>query len=811
MLDQYSGLSSSKVRELKGQFGPNLLPQSPPPTRLQVFLSQLKNPFIYVLIGATLVTLLIGHLSDALIIMLAVIINTILGYIQEYKANNSLAALTGYLTSQIKVIRDGKLSLIDANEIVPGDIVSLDAGSRIPADGIVLDSNRSSVNEALLTGESRPLVKRKNDQIFMGTILSSGQIIMRVEQIGSSTKMGEIAARLNTKAPRTPLERQLGRLSRQILIVIALLLVVVFALGLIRQLPLDVIFVTAVALAVSSIPEGLVVSLTIILAIGMQKIMRYRGLVRRLTSAETLGGVTVICLDKTGTLTTGELSVIEVDGDKKVLATQIIASSDHDDPLVIAAHGWAVSTLPKTTIPRRLDTLPFESKRRFTATLHSNGGDNTLYVSGAPETIMVGLKLSESDRLALESKLEKWAQYGHRVVAYAHKTVSKQQMVLKEDQVIGDLTLSGIIAFDDPVRRSVAPALSQAHLAGIRTLVITGDYAPTAQKILSLLGINLTPSEIMLGDDFVRLSQNDRSQVVSKIKLFARTTPDQKLLIVESLKANSEVVAMMGDGVNDAPALHLSDIGIVVGSASDVAKETADLILLDSNFATVIHAIREGRTMFDNLRKIILYLLCGAFAEIIVVIASISLGYPLPLTAAQILWINIVSDGFPSLALTIDPSRRDIMHSKPRSPNEPLLTRWMLRLILTVSIFSAFFAFISFVVTYNLSGDHVLARSVAFLTLGLNSLIYVFSVRLLTTPFWRDNLLANSYLTGAVLLGIVLQLTPFIFTPLRAFFGVVALPVRTYLIAFGLSLLLFIVVEIFKVVYHPHHRYTKSQ
>jgi len=808
MFSNYIGLKKQEVEKLQNSVGPNLLPHTPPPTRLQVFISQLKNPFIYVLLGATIITVLIGHSNDAIIIMIAVMINTILGYVQEYKANNSLSALTNYLTSQVKVIREGKLTFIQTEELVPGDIAILDSGSRIPADGVVLEANRASVNEALLTGESLPLSKHKDASLYMGTILESGQIVMQITQIGANTKMGSIASKISTKTPPTPLERQLNKLSKQILIIISILLAFVFVLGIARRLPIEEIFVTSVSLAVSSIPEGLVISLTIILAIGMQKIMRYKGLVRRLTSAETLGGVTVICLDKTGTLTTGELSVVQTTGNQVNLATQIVASSDHDDPLVIAAHHWAKSKVKESSDYVRLDTLPFESKCRFGATLHSGKSKNLLYISGAPETIIDACKMDHQSRLKLQKQLDLWAQKGHRLVAYASLPLPASQTTIADDFKPNNLHLTGVIAFNDTVRLSVAPALAQAELGGVRTMVITGDYSLTAQKVLSFLNISLTSDEIMLGDDFAHLSYSDRARVVSQIKLFARTTPEQKLLIVESLKNNHEVVAMMGDGVNDAPALHMADIGVVVGSATDVAKETADLILLDSNFDTVIHAIREGRAMFDNLRKIILYLMCDAFAEIMIVIASIALNYPLPLVAAQILWINIVSDGFPSLALTVDPSRRDIMHTPPRAMDEPLLSKWMIHLIVLVSSLAAIFAFGAFLIAYHYSQDPVFARSVTFLTLGLNSLAYVFSVRLLTTSFWRDNLFANRYLIGAVLLAFILQIIPFITSPLHSIFGIVPLNPSIYLSAFGLSIMLFFVVEIFKIFlsHHPHRK-----
>ena len=340
-----------------------------------------------------------------------------------------------------------------------------------------------------------------------------------------------------------------------------------------------------------------------------------------------------------------------------------------------------------------------------------------------------------------------------------------------------------------------------AHEAGIRTTVITGDYSKTSEYVLSELGISVKKEEILLGSELERLTLEELAQKVKTIKLFARTTPDQKLMIVEALKRNGEIVAMMGDGVNDAPALHKADIGIVVNEATDVAKESADLVLLDSNFATIVGAIEEGRTMFDNVRKIILYLMSDAFAEIIVVIGSIMMGLPLPITAAQILWINLISDGFPGLALTIDPKRVNLMKEKPRPPQEKLVNRWMIVLIGMVSMTAGLIALSSFVIVYKITNDIVTARSVAFITLGLNSLAYVFSVRALMTPFWENHLFENKWLVVAVGAGISLQILPFITSPFRQFFGLNALSTTYWIVAIGLSVLMFFIIEVFKMGY----------
>ncbi len=809
MFPEYTGLSSSNALALQKKYGPNILPHKPPPTRLEVFLSQLKNPFVYVLLIATLITLFIGHISDAVIIMIAVLINTILGYVQEYRASNALSKLKSYLTSRVKVKRDGKLIEIDTEEIVPGDTLILDSGNRVPADAEVIFANRLMLDEALLTGESQPVKKEVGDEVYMGTIVAAGQVVCLVKLTGSSTKMGQIALQLDTKSAPTPLEHQLAVLSRQILVIIAVLLTVVVTLGIWRRLPLSEIFITAVALAVSSIPEGLIVSLTIILAIGMQKIMKHKGLVRQLSSAETLGGVTIICVDKTGTLTTGKLAVIDTYGSQEEIAKHAVLTSDHDDPMVTEAYRWGQEIIGKKQLAEsRLDSIPFSSETRFTATLIKSSTKNILYVSGAPETIIKACAISDSERKQIETTIQSWTEKGRRVIAYSNKDY-KQAAKISDSSVLNNLKFTGLISFADPVRTSVKNALREASRAGIKLLVITGDYAPTALDVLKELEIDISSSQVVLGDDFAGLGEHDQLEAVKSTILFARTTPSDKYLIVQALKKQGEVVAMMGDGVNDAPALHLADIGIVVDSATDVARETADLVLLDSNFETIIRAIKEGRAMFDNIRKIILYLLCDAFAEIIVVITAIAIGVPLPLTAAQILWINIVSDGFPSLALTVDPERKGIMNFPPRRPKEPLVNRWMISLIAIVSIFASIFAFGSFYFVYQQTGDETLSRSMSFLVLGLNSLAYVFSVRLLTTAFWRDKMFSNRYLILAVLVGFFLQSLPFIVPGLRGIFGTVSLGIEYWTIAIGLSVMIFFVIEIFKYLLRlesTHHK-----
>jgi len=803
MFPNKNGLSGKEAAERLKKYGLNLLPEKTPPSQLSLFITQLKSPLVYVLLFAALVTLAIGHFSDSFIIFLAVFINTILGFIQEKRASDALYALKSYIADKSTVIRDGKRVTVDTSSIVVGDFVVLNQGVKVPADGKLIFANRLYLDESIITGESTPVLKDKNDTAFMGATVSVGQGIMRIEKTGISTKIGKIAEQVQKTDEDTPLQKQLKSFSKKLVVVIVVLTTIVFIIGLVRGENLVEIFTTSVALAVSSIPEGLLVSLTVILAIGMQKILRRRGLVRELSSAETLGGVTTICVDKTGTLTQGKMQMTDYVGDKEALAKQALLANDLDDPLVIAAFEWG-RTIIKDYIQEhpRLDSIPFSPKERYFMSLHSwPGSSNIIFINGAPDLLLERCTLSENDKEEIGKTIDDLAGQGKRLIGLAKKMVTNKKKILIEADAKSDLEWVGLLAFSDPVRIGVSEALGQAKEAGIKVIVVTGDYASTSEFVLSEIGMPVTKEEIITGSQLEKMTIEELARKVKSTRLFARTTPDQKLNIVEALKANGEVVAMMGDGVNDAPALHKADIGIVVEEATDVAKESADLVLLDSNFATIIAAIEEGRGIFDNIRKIILYLMSDAFGEIIVVIGGILVGLPLPVTAVQILWINLISDGFPNLALTIDPRRSGIMKEKPRSSKEPLMSLWMILLISFISLVSGLAALLFFYYVYRNSSNIALARSVAFATLGLNSLFYVFAVRTLTVPFWKNNLFENRWLILAALFGLSLQILPFTTPSLREFFQIEYLGMNYWFIAISLSLLMFVLVELFKLVY----------
>lgn len=742
------------------QYGLNTLKRKGPPSDVSLAVSQLANPLILILLVAGAITVFIGNTSDAAIIFLAVLINTVLGFVQERKAHHSLAALTRMLVSRVRVRRNGTTQVVDATTLVPGDIVLLDAGDRIPADGVAIEVVNTYVNEAVLTGESMPVSKNTKQPLFMGTAITSGRAVMRVETIGMQTKIGAIAETLEDLGEDpTPLQVELSSLARALTVVLVITAAAVFLLGVVRNQAYGAMFTTAVALAVSSVPEGMTVTLTVILALGMQRILAKKALVRRLVAAETLGSVTVLCTDKTGTLTEGIMRVTEtkLEDTYRAISAAVVANN-LSDPIEVALWEWAenqdhIDPQQIAESETRTAELPFDSKRKFMAVATSSG----LWVKGAPEVLLEKSTAGASDRRTWQKTIDTWARSGLRVIAVAHREKPPARLA---PHTVERLTFLGIFGVSDPVRPEVSSALAQATAAGVAVKVVTGDYRVTAESVLAQLGLPIVDpaKEILEGKELAQLSSDELARRIGTIKLFCRVTPEQKLAIVDALKKNDEVVAMTGDGVNDALAIQKADIGIVVANASDVARETADMVLLDSSFATIVAAIEEGRAIFANIRKVVTYLLSDSFTEILLISASLVSGLPLPLTAAQILWINILSDGLPNLALAVDPKEAEAMHTKPQKQMGTLFSPEMRRLIAITSSAKAFLGMILFLLFLATSGNIPIAQTVVFAFISIGSVVAAFSLRMRDRPITRSHPLANPWLIAASAAGLVLLL-----------------------------------------------------
>jgi Ca2+-transporting ATPase len=819
-MEKKEGLSLPEAEEKLKQFGLNEIEKGKSLSWFRLLFNQFKSPLIYILFLAGLITLFLKEWTDSVVIFLAVGLNTILGFIQEFKAEKSLIALSKILVPHARVIRDGKEEVIEAAKLVPGDLVILLTGDKIPADGKMIEAVDFHANEAILTGESLSVAKKKGDEVFTGTMVASGRGKFLVEKTGRATKMGRIAVKLSeTVGEETPLKKQIGHFSKILAVIFSLICVIIFLEGLWRQRdPLEM-FTLSVAVAVAAIPEGLVVSLTVILTLGMQRILKRKGLVRRLLAAETLGSVDVICADKTGTLTKGKMEVIGSLASKKItqaeerLKRAAILCNNMTNPLEIAMMHWAQKEISggeeMVSSNLRLGEIPFSSQRKFIAILVDlkNKNQGEIILSGAPEMVMEMSTMSGKEKESWRKKLDNSTKKGLRVVAFSSASGSLKELRTSfsrlekeankfDGQLSGDwrflkLEWLGLLLFEDPVRAEVKETLRLCRRAGIKVKVVTGDYRHTAVAVLNKLEIgggSIKDNQIMEGWELEKISEKELAKQIEEIVLFARTTPEQKIRIVEALQAKGHSIAMMGDGVNDALALKKSDIGIVVGEASEVAKETADMVLLDSNFKTIVAAVEEGRGIFENIRKVVLYLLSDSFTEMILIGGSLLLGLPSPLLPAQILWVNLVEDGLPGLALAFEPKDQGLMEEPPRVKERPILDQEVKAIIFIIGLVTDFLLFLVFwcLLKQNLAIEVI--RTIIFAGLAINSLLYVFSCKTLRKNLWQVNPVSNKFLVLSVIFGFFLLFSGIYFSPLGLILKTEALPAGFWLLIFGLGL-----------------------
>ena len=796
MTDLDNGLTSLEVKKRLQEHGANELEAKREYSVVKLLVGQFMSPLIYVLGVAGVATICLREWVDAAVILSVVVVNSMLGFWQEFKAAKSLAALKSYLKPKTKVIRDGKRVAVPMVSLVPGDIVLLDHGESVAADGIVVEAEELSVNEAMLTGESVPREKlpyfggqasehqgleaamqgpearQAHHYVYMGTLVSGGFGKMMVIATGQKTQMGQIAHSLAvTEEEDTPLQQRLNGLARTLMLVVVVTTAAIFGLGLLRGGGLLEMFETAIALAVAAIPEGLVVSMTVILALGMQRILKKKALVRKLVAAETLGSVSVICCDKTGTLTEGKMKVVDYVGDRDELIRGAIFANNQRDEEGMAMYEWVKGELFKKKVDwtgstsvgqirqfyRRVDGVAFSSVSKYAASLNQSKSRRLVAVVGAPEVVMRMCYMSASRKREEMAKIQKMAASGHRLIAVASKSTQQQKITPGSLKQLG---WHGVLVFEDPIRQNVRGALEAALAAGVKVKVITGDYRETAEAVLErVMGEGFVQSEnqVMTGEELRGLSARQLRGRIGEVVLFARTTPDQKLRIVEALKSKGEVVAMTGDGVNDAPALKAADIGVVVNEASDVSKQTADLVLLDSNFQTIVAAIGEGRAIYQSMRRVVAYLLGSAFQELVLIGGSMVLGLPLPLSAVQILWINLAVDGFPGVALAFDGVDSDSLDAKPINRKAMIVDGEMGSLIVVLGLVTNVMLLAIYAILYKAGVDFERLRSFIFVAVGVNSLLYIFSIKSLRKNLWQIALFDNKYLLLAVGAGLGLM------------------------------------------------------
>ncbi|OIJ17775.1 calcium-translocating P-type ATPase, SERCA-type [Anaerobacillus alkalidiazotrophicus] len=866
-----SGLSQKEADKRLKQFGFNKLDEGESIPALFLFLSQFKDFMVIVLLVATLISGLLGEYIDAITIIVIVLLNGVLGFIQERKAEKSLAALKELSAPQMNVLRDGQWTKIPSSDVVVGDIVKIISGDRVGADVRIIQSKGLRVEESALTGESVPVQKTEvvlsgedlsigdqENMAFMGTMVTQGSGTGVIVATGMKTEMGKIAHLLQSAETMvTPLQRKLEQLGKILIIVALILTALVVVIGVYQGQDAYTMFLAGVSLAVAAIPEGLPAIVTVALALGVQRMIKRKAIVRKLPAVETLGCASVICSDKTGTLTQNKMTVtklwsggktwsvsgtgyvpkgdfflngkkLNVEMEKtlyqlltfgalcnnaKVVTKEVkegllsktkkeytIDGDPTEGALAVSANKAGIDRESLVKEYEIIEEFPFESTRKMMSVVVERRRDGKRFVvtKGAPDVLLRRSEhilwderrqsLTTDKETAVVSAIDNLASQALRTIAIAFKEIERNTPLHSEDVVESKLTFIGLEGMIDPPRPEVRNSIIECRQAGIKTIMITGDHLITARAIAEQLNILPSHGKIMDGNTLAKMSVKDLEEVVEDIYVYARVSPEHKLKIVKALQAKGHIVAMTGDGVNDAPAIKAANIGVAMGiTGTDVAKEASSLVLSDDNFATIKAAIKEGRNIYDNIRKFIRYMLASNVGEILVMLFAMLLGMPLPLVAIQILWINLVTDGLPAMALGLDQAEGDVMKRKPRHPMESVFARGLAWKIVSRGFMIGTVTIIAFWLTLTANPQELIkAQTVAFATLVMAQLIHVFDCRSEHSVFHR-NPLQNIYLVLAVLSSLVLMLGVMYFPPLQPVFHTVGLGVREWLLVVGLA------------------------
>lgn len=859
-----AGLSSEEAKKRLIKDGPNVLAQEEPYSRLKVFISQFKNPLIYILLGAGAISLAVGENVDTQVIVAAVLVNVIIGFIQEDKANSALNKLRKIVEHQAGVKRNGREMEIPNAAVVSGDILILKAGQIVPADARVFQDFDLEINEASLTGESSAVAKSiqpcapltgladRKSMVYAGTNIISGHGLAITVVTGGKTEVGKIAALVKTTASGpTPLQERLTRISRLLgLSVVTICLIIVIS-GVLKGLSFLNILLAAIAISVAAIPEGLSVAVTVILAIGMKHIVKKKALTRKLLAAETLGSITAICSDKTGTLTEGKMRLEEIvsysgrlapaklAGSRDLsklkdfmlaLKTGVLCNNAIVDPETLKSSGLAlevsflkvaldlgVSQSELMKDEPRLSELPFNSARKFMISLHRQGNAFSLYEKGAGEIVLEKCAwLEDAGKIrALENKdkekilalYEDLTRDGRRVIALAYRALETLPFEPTAEEknwnlIDQDLIFVGLAAFKDPLRHEARKTIALCKQAGIRPIIITGDHPNTAQAIAEELRLDLGAAGVISGEFLEKLNDSELRELVKTVSVYARVSPDHKLRIVNALKKNGEVVAMTGDGLNDSPALKAADIGICLGSGTEVAKETADIVLLDDNFSVIVSAVRQGRIIFDNIRKSLTYLISDCFSEIVLILGSILFNLPLALLPTQILWINILNDGLPSFSLAFESNDDGVMKRRPIKRSESIFTPEMKAILFGVGLVREALLFAGFY--YCATHLAVLGWSLSYLRtllvaiLIVKSITAIFSLRSFTLPLHKIKQFTNPYLFMALGADLVLLIAAVYWPVLNKLLKTEPLSAKSWLIVLAVALVNILMMEIVK-------------
>lgn len=839
------GLTEDEASKRLEKYGANNLKEKKKESLFIKFIKQFNDFMIIVLIIAAIISAIVaktngsGDYIDSIIIIAIVIFNAIMGLIQEEKAEKSLEALKKMSAPNAKVRRNGKIQEIEASQVVPGDVVILEAGNYVPADCRLIDSYNLQIEESSLTGETLPTSKQADvilnantaigdlkNMAFATTIVVNGHAEAVVVETGMNTKVGQIAGMIiENESPETPLQKKLGEVGKTLAITCMIICGLIFLIGIWKQIPITEMFMTSVGLAVAAIPEGLPAIVTIMLSIGVTKMAKKNSIIRKLPAVETLGCSSVICSDKTGTLTQNKMTVTQIrnavgivkNDDRRfilelgTMCTDTIESQEViGEATEVAITNAAVEmNLRKRDLydqMQRINEISFDSKRKMMTTIHKIGSKYRIITKGAPDVLIKRcsqyyqsgrIEPIFSKRDALQEQNQMMAEDALRVIAIAYKDVEKLPREINSETIENELTFVGLIGMIDPPREGVKEAVKTCRKAGIKTVMITGDHLQTAKAIAKELGILRKGDLAINGETLEKMSQQELERDIMRYSVFARVSPEHKVRIVKAFQSTGAVVAMTGDGVNDAPALKNADIGIAMGKGgTDVAKNASDMVLTDDNFVTIVEAVKQGRNIYDNIKKAVHFLLATNIGEIVAIFVGLLLGIKSPLLAIQLLLVNLVTDSLPAIALGLEKAENNIMNRLPRNPRKSLFADGLWGKITTEGVMIGMLTLVAFSIGNNLYSIEV-GRTMAFLSLGILELVHSFNIKGEESIF-KTGLFENRYLVGAFVLGTLLQVVVVVISPLAQIFDVVPLNSVQWLMTVIISILPVVIVELQK-------------
>ena len=861
---QTEGLTVEQADQRLRQYGRNMIAGEKGTARLKIFFRQFTSPLIYILLIAALVTFLLQSYTDTAVILTVVVFNAIIGFIQEFKAEESMRALKRLIVPRARVLRENREKEISSEELVPGDMVLLSSGAKVPADLRLTSTIELKIDESMLTGESVPAekitkpIKENNlsqgdqrNMVFMGTVVVNGRGRGVVVTTGSQTVLGSIATEVKeAEGIQAPLQQKFHKFSKRIGFIVLAASILLFLIGIFIGENFKEMFMTAVAAAVATIPEGLPVVLTIALAVGVRRMAKRHAIIRKLAAVETLGSTTVICTDKTGTLTKNEMTVKVIydgehvfdvtgsgyDPEGEILHEWMVPTeeerknlfmslrigllcneshlSEEDgeykvdgDPtegaLIVSALKGGLNPEKEANTYEEIAILPFESDRGFMATLHRSDSRKMIFVKGAPEKVLdLCTSCIAADGVRTETILEtanRFAKEGMRVLAMAYREVPEEMEELNENNVQGPFVLAGIQGMMDPPRPEVIDSIKGCRQAGIRVVMITGDHPTTAVAIGKMLGIAYDTSGVLIGREIEGMDNDQLFHKVREISVYARVTPNHKLRIVEQLMRHGEIVAVTGDGVNDAPALKKGHIGVAMGKkGTDVAKEASDMVITDDNFATIFSAVEEGRVVFDNIRKVVFFLIPTGVAAIGSIIGSILMGLPMPYTPSQLLWINLVTNGFQVIALTFEPKERGVVNRPPRDPREGVMSRVLIERTILVGLLISIGVIYKFI--HALEGGVSLdrARTVAVTTMVFFQFFQAWNSRSESQSIFQISFLSNPWIVYGLMASILAQLAAIYLPALQWIFKTEPLTLLEWAKIAAMSLTVILLVEVDK-------------